>query len=77
MSNAPGVPLKIRRSGVSKQGVGNLTASDTNQDEPGDNHSHRPIATLDAVFGDICEHAERVIVGALVIPGVTSCLVNH
>jgi hypothetical protein len=63
MSNAPGVPLRIRRSRISKQGVGNLTAGDTNREErvtakPTD----RP-PTLDAVFGDICEDAERVVVG--------------
>lgn len=70
----PACPLEIRRSSASKHGVGNLTASDTNQEEPGDDHTHRPIARLDAVFGDICEDAERVIIGALVIPDVTSCL---
>ena len=30
-----------------------------------------------AVYGDVCEYGERVVVAPLVIPGVTSRLSNH
>jgi hypothetical protein len=29
------------------------------------------------VSGDVWEHGEQVTAGPLVIPGVTTCLVNH